>query len=246
MLERHWRAQCAELAAPPATRCGGGHGRAAQALQPGRAALGLPGCKAPITALQNIPVVSWLALRGKCASCKRASARAIRWSSCDRCAFRSSPGSFGFGWPRGRRHRLHVVPHRTDGDRPRHAAAARLPDLAAAVGRARLRLWHPAGRQAQPPVGPADSIIGAVAGYLSLWVVYQAFRLLTGKEGMGYGDFKLLAALGAWLGWRMLLPIIMLAAGVGAVVGIALMVRSAGRARPWHSGRSSRPPAGWR
>jgi leader peptidase (prepilin peptidase)/N-methyltransferase len=73
------------------------------------------------------------------------------------------------------------------------------------------------------PVDPVSAICGAVLGYLSLWLVYHAFRLLTGKEGMGYGDFKLLAALGAWLGWRMLLPIVLLAALVGALVGIALI-----------------------
>jgi leader peptidase (prepilin peptidase)/N-methyltransferase len=74
------------------------------------------------------------------------------------------------------------------------------------------------------PVDPASAIAGAALGYLSLWGVYHAFRLLTGKEGMGYGDFKLLAAFGAWLGWRMLLPIVLLSAIVGALVGIALIV----------------------
>ena len=74
------------------------------------------------------------------------------------------------------------------------------------------------------PVSPTDALIGAAAGYLSLWSVYQLFRMCTGKEGMGYGDFKLLAALGAWLGWRMLLPIVMGSAAVGAVVGITLIV----------------------
>ncbi len=63
------------------------------------------------------------------------------------------------------------------------------------------------------PVDPVSAIAGAAAGYLSLWAVYHAFRLLTGKEGMGYGDFKLLAALGAWLGWQMLLPVVLLSAG---------------------------------
>ena len=80
------------------------------------------------------------------------------------------------------------------------------------------------------PVDPRSSIIGAAAGYLSLWSVYHAFRLLTGKEGMGYGDFKLFAALGAWLGWQMLLPIILLAAFTGAVIGI-LMIALRGRDR---------------
>ena len=69
-----------------------------------------------------------------------------------------------------------------------------------------------------------DAVIGAVAGYLLLWGVFHLFRLLTGKEGMGYGDFKLLAALGAWLGWQLLLVIILLASAVGAVVGIVLMI----------------------
>jgi leader peptidase (prepilin peptidase) / N-methyltransferase len=69
-----------------------------------------------------------------------------------------------------------------------------------------------------------SAIVGAALGYLSLWAVYHAFRLLTGKEGMGYGDFKLLAAFGAWLGWRMLLPIVLLSAIVGALVGVALIV----------------------
>jgi leader peptidase (prepilin peptidase)/N-methyltransferase len=80
------------------------------------------------------------------------------------------------------------------------------------------------------PVDPRSSIIGAAAGYLSLWSVYHVFRLLTGKEGMGYGDFKLLAALGAWLGWQMLLPIILLSAFAGAVIGL-LMIGLRGRDR---------------
>ncbi|MEQ8514880.1 MAG: A24 family peptidase, partial [Chromatocurvus sp.] len=70
----------------------------------------------------------------------------------------------------------------------------------------------------------ADAVIGAVAGYLLLWSLYWAFKLLTGKEGMGYGDFKLLAALGAWLGWQSLPMIILLSSLVGAVVGIALIL----------------------
>ncbi len=70
---------------------------------------------------------------------------------------------------------------------------------------------------------PVSSIIGALAGYLSLWLVYQLFRLLTGKEGMGYGDFKLLAAMGAWLGWQMLPLIILLSSLVGAVIGLVMI-----------------------
>ena len=77
---------------------------------------------------------------------------------------------------------------------------------------------HPGG------VSAGDAIIGGAAGYLVLWSVYQGFRLLTGKEGMGYGDFKLLAALGAWLGWQSLGLVIILSSGVGAVLGIAMIL----------------------
>jgi leader peptidase (prepilin peptidase)/N-methyltransferase len=69
-----------------------------------------------------------------------------------------------------------------------------------------------------------DAVIGAMAGYLSLWLVYQGFHLLTGKEGMGYGDFKLLAALGAWCGWQYLVTIVLLSSLVGAVLGLGLIL----------------------
>lgn len=72
-------------------------------------------------------------------------------------------------------------------------------------------------------MAPVDAIIGAAAGYLSLWSVYWGFKLLTGKEGMGYGDFKLLAALGAWMGWQYLPMIILLSSFVGAVLGLILL-----------------------
>jgi leader peptidase (prepilin peptidase)/N-methyltransferase len=83
------------------------------------------------------------------------------------------------------------------------------------------------------PVSPRDAIIGAATGYLSLWLVFHAFRLVTGKEGMGYGDFKLFAALGAWLGWKLLPLIILLSAAAGAVLGILMIVlRGRDRAAP--------------
>jgi leader peptidase (prepilin peptidase)/N-methyltransferase len=69
-----------------------------------------------------------------------------------------------------------------------------------------------------------DAVIGAMAGYLELWSIYWLFKLATGKEGMGYGDFKLLAALGAWMGWKALLPVVLLSSLVGAIVGIVLIV----------------------
>ena len=85
-------------------------------------------------------------------------------------------------------------------------------------------LWHEPGQVAVLPAAPGDAILGAIGGYLFLWAVFHAFKLLTGKEGMGYGDFKLFAALGAWLGWQMLPLVLLLSAAVGATVGIALIV----------------------
>jgi leader peptidase (prepilin peptidase)/N-methyltransferase len=94
-------------------------------------------------------------------------------------------------------------------------------------------LWSAQAGGAAVPVDSRSSLIGAMAGYVSLWSVYHLFRLVTGKEGMGYGDFKLLAALGAWLGWQMLLPVILMAAAVGAVVGIFLIsLRGQSRSTP--------------
>jgi leader peptidase (prepilin peptidase)/N-methyltransferase len=96
-----------------------------------------------------------------------------------------------------------------------------------------LSLGGPPPGGAPIPVDMRSSIIGAMAGYLSLWSVYHVFHLITGKEGMGYGDFKLFAALGAWLGWTMLVPIILIAAAVGAVIGIAILgLRGQSRATP--------------
>jgi leader peptidase (prepilin peptidase)/N-methyltransferase len=87
-----------------------------------------------------------------------------------------------------------------------------------------MSLFHPMAGADTLFIGPKDAMIGALAGYLSLWSVYQLFKMITGKEGMGYGDFKLLAALGAWLGWQMLHIIILMSAVVGAIIGIAMIV----------------------
>ena len=96
-----------------------------------------------------------------------------------------------------------------------------------------LSLWSSQAGGAAVPVDSRSSLIGAMAGYVSLWSVYHLFRLLTGKEGMGYGDFKLFAALGAWLGWQMLLPIILIAAAAGALFGLGLItLRGRDRSTP--------------
>ncbi|MEO8061530.1 MAG: A24 family peptidase [Pseudomonadota bacterium] len=183
-----------------------------------------PHCKAPITALQNVPVVSWLVLRGKCANCRAPiSARypAIELATGLLSGFIAWHFGFGgvalaalaFTW-------FLIALTMIDFDTQYLPDQLTYPLLWLGLI---VSLWHPSW--GGDPIGPRDSIIGAAAGYLCLWSVYWAFKLLTGKEGMGYGDFKLLAALGAWLGWQMLLPIIVLSSGVGAVVGVFVMLR---------------------
>jgi leader peptidase (prepilin peptidase)/N-methyltransferase len=185
-----------------------------------------PHCKAPITALQNVPVVSWLVLGGKCASCR--SPISMRYPAVELATGVLSgfiAWHFGYGglalaalaftW-------LLIALTMIDFDTQYLPDQLTYPLLWLGLI---VSLWHPVWGAGADPVNPADSIIGAVAGYLSLWAVYWAFKLLTGKEGMGYGDFKLFAALGAWLGWSMLLPIIVLASGVGAIFGVVIMIR---------------------
>jgi leader peptidase (prepilin peptidase)/N-methyltransferase len=185
-----------------------------------------PKCKAPITALQNIPVVSWLALRGKCASCKNPiSARYPLVEIATGVLSGFVAWRFGFGatalaglaftW-------LLIALTMIDFDTQYLPDQLNYPLLWLGL---LFSLWHPVWAEGAAPVTPRDSIIGACAGYLSLWSVYWAFKLITGKEGMGYGDFKLYGALGAWLGWQMLLPILLFASGVGALFGIVVMIR---------------------
>ncbi len=87
-----------------------------------------------------------------------------------------------------------------------------------------ISLFHPVAGSETLFIMPADAIVGAMAGYLSLWSIYWLFKLITGKEGMGYGDFKLLAALGAWLGWQQLPMIILMSAVVGVLINVTLIV----------------------
>jgi leader peptidase (prepilin peptidase) / N-methyltransferase len=184
-----------------------------------------PGCKAPITALQNIPVISWLALKGRCASCKRAiGARYPLVELLTAVLSALVAWKFGPTWTTAAALVLTwflVSLAGIDIDTQLLPDNMTLPLLWIGLLVA-LVLPHATG--ARLPVDLRTAVIGAIAGYLSLWSVYWLFKLITGKEGMGYGDFKLLAALGAWLGWQMLLPIIIGAAGVGALVGIASIV----------------------
>ncbi len=210
MMERDWQLQCAELrgeAAPekerlslaaPASRC--------------------PHCGHAIRAWENIPVLSFLLLKGRCSGCQ--APISLRYPLVE--AFTGLLSAFTV-WHFG----------------PTLAAAAALLLLWAMVALTGIDfdtqllpdsitlplvwlglLFNISGTFTDL----SSAVIGAMVGYLSLWSVYWLFKLATGKEGMGYGDFKLLAAIGAWLGWQMLPLTILLSSLVGAVVGVALIV----------------------
>jgi leader peptidase (prepilin peptidase)/N-methyltransferase len=221
MMERGWREECAELAGTTVAPAPEGR---YNLLVPRSAC---PDCGHRISSLENVPVVSWLALRGKCSACsKPIPARypiveLLGGLIAAYAAWRYGPtlaalGAMGFGWALLA---LTVI----DLDTQLLPDDITLPLLWAGL------LVNIAGTFT--PLRSA--LIGAVAGYLSLWLVYWGFKLATGKEGMGYGDFKLLAAIGAWLGWQKLPMVILLSSVVGAAVGIALIVFARhGREKP--------------
>ena len=222
MLERTWRAQCAEITGHPARP----EGQPISLMKPPSRC---PSCSTQIRAIHNIPVLSYLALRGRCASC--GAKIPLRYPLVELATAIVSgtvAWHFGFGYHAG----LALVFSwyliaLTGIDLDRQL----LPDILTLP-----LLWIGLLASLCPAAGtvsPRDALIGAAAGYLVLWVVFQLFRLVTGKEGMGYGDFKLFAAIGAWLGWQMLPLVLMLSAVVGAAVGVFLIVaRSHGRNVP--------------
>ena len=229
ILEREWRAQATDVlsagtdtpsSAAPAQRF---------TLSIPRSAC--PNCKAPITALQNIPVISWLVLRGRCASCRaKISARYPLVELTTGILSAWVAWHFGFGAPAACALLLTwalIALTGIDIDHQLLPDNITLPLIWAGLAAAVALGPSPGGAL---PVSAKDAIIGAVAGYLSLWLVFHAFKLVTGKEGMGYGDFKLFAALGAWLGWKLLPLVIVLSAATGAVLGI-LMIALQGRDR---------------
>jgi leader peptidase (prepilin peptidase)/N-methyltransferase len=230
MLDRQWREQCAEYGAAPAGAAPAGPHAPFNLVVPRSAC---PACKAPITALENIPLISWLVLRGRCAHCRaRISVRYPLVEAFTGILSACVAARLGFGLPALAALTLTwflIALAFIDIDHQLLPDSLTLPLLWLGLV---LSLWGPQGA-APVPVDVRSSLIGAAAGYASLWSVYHLFRLLTGKEGMGYGDFKLLAALGAWLGWQMLLPVILIAAVVGAVVGLVLLgMRAQSRATP--------------
>ena len=212
MMENEWRAQCAEFEGkePPDA---GRYNLLVPRSQ-------CPSCQTPIRARDNIPVLSWLLLGGKCAQCKaKISPRYPIVEVLTACLSALVAWKFGLGWATVAALVLTwtlIALVFIDADTTLLPDDLTLPLLWLGL------LAHLFGLF--PGVTMRDAVIGAIAGYLVLWTVYWLFKLATGKEGMGYGDFKLLAALGAWLGWQMLLPIILASATVGALTGIALIV----------------------
>ncbi|MBS0382560.1 MAG: prepilin peptidase [Proteobacteria bacterium] len=183
-----------------------------------------PHCKHPLAAWDNVPLLSWLLLRGRCRYCK--APISIQYPLVELLTGAASAivvWKFGVGW---------------------QAAAGLVFTwiLVAAAGidfRTQLLpdsltlplLWLGLLASLVPLFVPThDALIGAAAGYVSLWAVYWIFKLATGKEGMGYGDFKLFAAAGAWMGWTALLPVIILSALSGAIIGL-LMLKTRGQDR---------------
>ena len=212
IMERDWQVQCAELRgealpqqetfslALPRSRC--------------------PACAHPISAMQNIPIFSYLALRGRCSACgARISPRYPLVEALSGLAGAFAAWHFGFGlaafaamlflW-------CMLALAFIDFDTQLLPDSITLPLLWAGL------LLNLAGTF----VDIGSAVIGAAAGYLSLWCVYWGFKAATGKEGMGFGDFKLLAALGAWLGWKMILPIVLGASVIGAIIGIIMKMSS--------------------
>jgi leader peptidase (prepilin peptidase)/N-methyltransferase len=241
MLEREWREQCQDLlaaagTAPPNDKQGedpNEHPNENPSENPNEDSEPFnlvqprsrcPECGAQVKAWQNMPVISWLLLRGKCASCN--TAISARYPAIEiLTGLLSGLVAWRFGITLEAAGILLLVWALIaltviDIDHQLLPDNITVPLLWAGIV---FSMVHtPAIDLPFPDL--QSSVIGAIAGYLSLWSVYWLFKLLTGKEGMGYGDFKLLAALGAWLGWQMLPLIIMLSAVVGAVTGVAMIL----------------------
>lgn len=216
IMEREWKSECRVILDIDST----GTVSAAEEepfnlSQPGSHC---PQCHSAIKPWHNIPVISYLLLKGRCANCNVAiSARypiieavtgimsgIIVWQL---GATPQALAALVFTW-------CLISLTMIDTDHKLLPDQITLPLLWAGIIVNSAGLFVPL----------YDAVWGAIGGYLSLWTVYWAFKLLTGKEGMGYGDFKLLAALGAWMGWQSLLLIILLSSVVGAVVGTLILI----------------------
>lgn len=227
IMEQQWADECRQHAEEQALAAG-------QALAPlaggERISLSAPRSRCPhcghaIRWYENVPVLSYLALRGRCAGCKAGiSARYPLVELTTAALFAFCLGQWGISptglvWCGFSAALLTLA--LIDWDTTLLPDDITLPLLWAGLIAAALR-WT--------DVPLADAVWGAAAGYLSLWLVFWGFKLATGKDGMGYGDFKLFAALGAWFGWQALVPIILAASVIGAIIGIVMKFRSQLRA----------------
>jgi leader peptidase (prepilin peptidase)/N-methyltransferase len=210
MLEQGWKAECAELSGNPLPA-----GETYNLVLPRSRC---PHCGHAIRAVENVPVLSYVALRGRCSACKAPislrypAVEALAAALAGYVAWRfgasaAAAGAMLFAWTM-------IALAFIDLDTFYLPDNLTLPllwtGLVFNIGATFTDL--------------TSAVIGAAAGYLVLWAVFWAYKLATGKEGMGYGDFKLLAAIGAWLGWKMLPLVILLSSLVGAVIGIGLIV----------------------
>lgn len=221
MLQREWRQQCCEFLELDEKKFSKGDPTAKlpvfNLLKPDSHC---PQCNAPVRAWQNIPVLSYALLGGKCAQCRKSIS--IRYPIIEAVTGLLSVlvvWQFGATWLTLALLALTwglIALTMIDFDHQLLPDNITLPLLW--LGLLVNTLLPDSG------VSATDAVLGAVFGYLSLWSLYWAFKLLTGKEGMGYGDFKLLGALGAWMGWQSLLMIVILSSLVGAAVGISLLV----------------------
>lgn len=213
MMEQRWAQECAEMTGNPPPE----HAPLNLMTPPSRC----PSCGAGVRWHQNIPVVSYLWLRGRCASCQAPIGKRyplvelltgglFAWVFSQHGASLSALAWFGFV-------ASIVALTFIDWDTTLLPDDITLPLVWAGLICAALG-WT--------QVSLPSALWGAVGGYLSLWSIYWGFKLLTGKEGMGYGDFKLFAALGAWFGWQALIPMILIASVIGSVIGIAMKFSS--------------------
>ena len=219
MMQAQWRAECAAIEgreAPPAER-----------YDLWTPASHCPSCSTAIKPWHNVPVFGWLWLRGKCANCK--AAISVRYPLVELLggilaalaawrfgASAALPGALVFGWA------LLALTF-IDFDTQLLPDDITLPLLWLGLALNAFGIY----------TDLRSAVLGAIAGYLVLWSVYWLFRLVARKEGMGYGDFKLLAALGAWVGWQVLPFVIVVSAGLGAVIG-SIALAAAGKGRDTH------------
>lgn len=218
MLQRDWESQCKLMLTENGSIQATGDESPAERFNLLFPNSHCPKCDAPVKVWQNIPLLSYLLLGGKCANCK--AKISVRYPVIELVTALLSSlvvWHFGFTWQAAAMVLLSwvlIALTMIDFDHQLLPDNITLPILWLGLIANSFNLF----------ITLPEALWGAILGYLSLWSIYWLFKLVTGKEGMGYGDFKLLALLGAWFGWQMLPLIILLSSIVGAVVGIALMV----------------------